>query len=716
MSKDLPPVPAGLDANLRRLLQRMRESIQAGLPASSGDGGTTVIVTGGGSGGGGGSDPDPTPPPTPGDLAIVAGLTQVIVSWSGIGYTAGHGNKQCVIYAVKQNPEDDPQDPPTFPGDAGIVAVAPHALTLIAIPSEPYTRWHVWAKFETNDGYLSTTPAGGTNGVQATTALDVDALLVALTGKITRSQLYSDLGDPIDSIPGLQQQYTVKIDNAGHVAGFGLATTAVGATPTSAFGVRADSFWIAPSAYSSATAPTTNLFKGYVWRDTSVSPAVTRYWTGSAWTTTPQNLPFVVQTTTWDDNGYTRPPGVFMDAAFISNLVAIYATIGSLVADDIAAADIAVSQLTAGSLQVGSYIQSTDYTSGPTGVGYKIGPTTIELPPTSIRGKLTANQVDARGLSIYKSDGTLVLDAGDTLDSQVRELAAFAALRKEALANALLVGARLNAGGDVGDAISDAQANLDTKLSKTSNDILGAVVSVNAVSAPAGFRAGTLTWNNAGTVTGGAGVAMTPAGIVGHNGTKTTFAVSASTGNAVFGGDLDAAGGTFAGALSAASGTFAGSLSAATGTFAGALSAATGTFAGTLTAAAVNAVDTINLAGNSVTIPTGAMNSGTSFTSETTICSASAINSTGAPIMVIAEINAPVSAVGELTVTIRVKLGGSTVRTISISGTDGINVDRTIVTYVASPASGSLTPSVTMECSAGSGIADCSLYAIQTKR
>lgn len=56
-------------------------------------------------------------------------------------------------------------------------------------------------------------------------------------------------------------------------------------------------------------------------------------------------------------------------------------------------------------------------------------------------------------------------------------------------------------------------------------------------------------------------------------------------GNAVFSGNLSAAGGTFAGALSAATGTFAGSLSAATGTFAGSLSAATGTFAGSLSAA-----------------------------------------------------------------------------------------------------------------------------------
>ena len=43
------------------------------------------------------------------------------------------------------------------------------------------------------------------------------------------------------------------------------------------------------------------------------------------------------------------------------------------------------------------------------------------------------------------------------------------------------------------------------------------------------------------------------------------------------------------------------SLNAATGTFTGALVAASGTFAGTMTAAAVDAVDTINLKGESIT-------------------------------------------------------------------------------------------------------------------
>lgn len=69
-----------------------------------------------------------------------------------------------------------------------------------------------------------------------------------------------------------------------------------------------------------------------------------------------------------------------------------------------------------------------------------------------------------------------------------------------------------------------------------------------------------------------------------------------------FSGNLAAAGGTFSGGLNAATGTFRGNLSAAGGTFAGSLSAANGTFSGTLTASAINAVNTINIAGQAVTV------------------------------------------------------------------------------------------------------------------
>jgi hypothetical protein len=47
---------------------------------------------------------------------------------------------------------------------------------------------------------------------------------------------------------GLEAQYSVKIDNNGHVAGFGLNSVEVDGTPESAFVIRADKFAIVDPA------------------------------------------------------------------------------------------------------------------------------------------------------------------------------------------------------------------------------------------------------------------------------------------------------------------------------------------------------------------------------------------------------------------------------------------------------------------------------------
>ena len=125
------------------------------------------------------------------------------------------------------------------------------------------------------------------------------------------------------------------------------------------------------------------------------------------------------------------------------------------------------------------------------------------------------------------------------------------------------------------------------------------------LSGTGGIALGTLNWDSNGNRISGYGVGLTRSGFAAYNSDGTvTFVLSAADGSATFAGSLSAATGTFAGSLSAATGTFAGSLSAATGTFTGSLSAATGTFSGTLTANAINAVQTINIAGNAVTVPT----------------------------------------------------------------------------------------------------------------
>jgi len=83
-------------------------------------------------------------------------------------------------------------------------------------------------------------------------------------------------------------------------------------------------------------------------------------------------------------------------------------------------------------------------------------------------------------------------------------------------------------------------SSISDKVSKSANSILSATVSIGAT-AGAGFVAGTLTWNASGVRTGGYGVAMTPAGLVGYNTSGVaTFSIDATTGNAYFGGTLKA--------------------------------------------------------------------------------------------------------------------------------------------------------------------------------
>ncbi len=121
---------------------------------------------------------------------------------------------------------------------------------------------------------------------------------------------------------------------------------------------------------------------------------------------------------------------------------------------------------------------------------------------------------------------------------------------------------------------NSATASLAAKLNKAGDTITGRI----NMTVADGLFAGT-DLNN--------GVYLGSGGLTAKKSGATTFAID-TAGNA----------------------SFAGALDAATGTFSGSLSAAGGTFAGTLTSGAVNAVNTINIAGNAVTVPLQATWSG----------------------------------------------------------------------------------------------------------
>ena len=403
---------------LRDLVESNIIKLRAGFLATGS--GNPIAGPGGALGGNAAYEPDLTPPPTPTGFTVGAGISHLFIGCAPPTYSQGHGHLVTRLYGATWTTGD-------LPVFADAVALTEFQGTAFAHPTNPATTWHLWITWVTRDGVESPTPAGGTNGLVVTSGQDVSSLLAALAGQITQSQLYGDLGARIDLIDGsgagsvnarlsteastratqtgeLYAKYTVKVDVAGLISGYGLTSTANNAAPTSSFGVRANAFFVAPPAVASATAPTTDLYDGYVWLDTSVIPNVTRYRSGSSWVLNAPALPFVVQATPTTVNGVEVPAGVYMSDAFIQNATITNAKIANLAVDDAKIANLSVSKLDAGSLKVGSYISSSNYVSGSQ--GFAVWATgAAEFNNVTVRGAVYASTGVFTG-KVYASEGS----------------------------------------------------------------------------------------------------------------------------------------------------------------------------------------------------------------------------------------------------------------------------------------------------------------------
>ncbi len=192
--------------------------------------------------------------------------------------------------------------------------------------------WQVGAKFVQPEFFDNYPNEAGHWDIQGFTFTDITE-----TEELTA--VVQTLATTTAGTDGVTAQYTVKTNAAGHVAGFGLSSSnnTAGAA-TSSFGITADRFFIAPPATVSAAAPTTNLYNGFTWVDTSVTPNVTKYRSGSTWVTTPPVFPFVVQAAPIIGTGTAQAPqfpaGVYIDAAFIKNATITTAKIADLAVDN----------------------------------------------------------------------------------------------------------------------------------------------------------------------------------------------------------------------------------------------------------------------------------------------------------------------------------------------------------------------------------------------
>jgi len=387
---------------------------------------------------------------------------------------------------------------------------------------------------------------------------------LAAARESTRAAVAVEAGVRATETGYLGAQYTVRLDVAGLVSGFGISSNnAEGAGQTSAFGARANRFYIAPPAFASATDPsaTQNMYDGFVWLDTSTArpidnppyPGTTRYRTGSTWSTQPTRFPFVVQTTPEIINGVEVPAGLYADNAFFARFVAKRGQIGSLAVDDASISDLSAVKLTAGSVKVGVNISSTGFVSGST--GWRItGDGSAEFQGVIVRG------------TVYATAGQI---GGITIDGDGIRSSNF---------NAAGTGFRLRSNGD---------ADIAGTIRASAGTIGGNVIGPTFIRSSS-YAAGSSGWNLNSDGTGQIG------GIYMGNG-----ALSSTNWN----------GDRIGWAITADGNIFVNS-----GIFGGALRAASGTFSGQLTAAAINAVQTVNIAGNAVTVPySGAIGGNGSF-------------------------------------------------------------------------------------------------------
>jgi len=181
------------------------------------------------------------------------------------------------------------------------------AATSAQLSSEATTRANADSALASDITTLQASVGTNTSAIssEASTRASADTALSNSITTLTTSvgSNTTSISNQATSINGLEAQYSVKIDNNGHVSGFGLSSTTTTAGPTSAFIVRADKFAV-------------------------IDPASTADGLGTT-TPTAANVPFFI------DSGTT-----YIKAAAIKDASITSAKIGSVNADTINAGTI----------------------------------------------------------------------------------------------------------------------------------------------------------------------------------------------------------------------------------------------------------------------------------------------------------------------------------------------------------------------------------------
>jgi hypothetical protein len=107
---------------------------------------------------------DTTAPPTPTGFAVSAALANIFAEHAAPAYTEGHGHAKTRLYGKKYTGG-------ALPVFADASLLAEFTGSIYAYPSSLGTTWRLWIKWVSADGVESVVPAGGANGLAATTGV-----------------------------------------------------------------------------------------------------------------------------------------------------------------------------------------------------------------------------------------------------------------------------------------------------------------------------------------------------------------------------------------------------------------------------------------------------------------------------------------------------------------------------------------------------------------
>lgn len=402
-------------------------------------------------------------------------------------------------------------------------------------------RWY-WVRNVNRLG--SPGPFNAVGGTLAETAVDVEFLLDTLTDSITRSQLFDDLGQSVDKIPGIEinvdnlnDQYTVKIDTNGYVSGFGLANVPVDGAIESQFIIRADSFSIAEP--SSGTP--------------SISPSI----------------PFIVRTTPTVIGGVSVPAGVYMNEVFVQNGTITNAKIADLAVDNAKIANLSAEKINAGFISADRIAAESINATKIDARGLTIRDTAGNIILNAVTNNYTGNVAGTAASTVVNTANSALSTANtatsaastaqSTANTAVTNASTAQSTANTAVTNASTAQSTANTAvtnaATAQTAADNAQGTANTALSTANSAVNGLTTKLNSdarnvLAGAGGIAAGTLNWDGSGTRTGGYGVGLTQNGLVAYNTSgAVTFALDATTGNASFAGELAAATGSFNGAV-----------------------------------------------------------------------------------------------------------------------------------------------------------------------